>query len=611
MSRLLSILALLPGVFSTPSSWVQAARANPVAVLCVGLGVALATMINLGVPDGLTYIVTIGPMILGVGFFGAVAMEWGLRRAGWWPRGPRTFATAVVIGVAAIGLYSLPDHEAARAFPYLFWQVGAILMALYFALRPPLLDVPPDKGHLMGWYAGQRILVTAALTWLLATVLGGGVSIALVALEEVLGLPVSGEVYAEVWILSHLLVWPMAFLVGAEQVLPEDPRERQPVPERTPRWIAVGVGWALLPLALLYLGILYVYLIQLMLGIAIEWASVAAMNAAYLAFGVAVHMTALPLAKDGHRLAIFYRRVFPWSVPAPLAALIWALGQRLFEYGMTEPRALLTVVVLWLVLLLGRWVLQGPFAGPATPAGLLGALLVLAGYGPWGVSEVTLTSQERAVRGLLAEHGMITEEGFAVPADDPLPAEDQERLADLLYYFDERGANYRMAELFPEGQNTASARIEHLDLDRTAVAEWSLVSVSPDVSSDVLDISGQEALIPVFLHSTSGPVEAGDRAVRLDGLAVELAPPEGGEPDADAASAGRLRFDLTDLVAKALADGNEGSVVLPAARFTVDARTATEHGRLVVRTLTVRHAGDLETAELLSVDGFVMWGDED
>jgi len=454
--------ALLVALASQPSTWISAARAVPVAVGCALLGTLLMTWMNVGVPDSLALIVTIAAMTCGIGFFAALAVDWGLRRQGWWPRPARNFASLIFIGVAGGTLFALPDYPDARLYPYLFWQIGAVLMALYYALRPPA-DAPEDKAHLIGWYAGQRALMSAFTGWALATLLAGGVSAALVACEELLGLPVSGTLYMQVWILAYGIVWPMVFLVGATQALPEEDHERAPVPETTPRWIAVLVNWALIPLALIYMAILYVYLVQTVLGVATEWGSVAALTAAYMAFGVGAHMAALPLATQGSMVASLYRRVFPWTIPLPLLALAWSVWIRLLAYGMTEPRALLVIAVLWLTLLSVIWLLKGAKAGPATPVGVLGILLVMSAHGPWGAPELSFLSQERALRGLLAQHEMI-KDGQALPAPEALSDEDQERLAHLLAYFNDRGANYRIAELFPGGEVTADERAEALGL---------------------------------------------------------------------------------------------------------------------------------------------------
>jgi len=462
MTRSTPISTLFVALASQPSTWISAARAVPVAVGCALLGTLLMTWMNLGVPDILALVVTIAAMTCGIGFFAALAVDWGLQRQGWWPRPARNFASLVFMGVAGGTLFAIPDHEEARLYPYIYWQAGAILMALYYALRPPK-DTPEEKASLICWYAGQRVLMSGLTGWAFATLLAGGVSAALVACEELLGLPVSGTLYAQVWILAYGIVWPMVFLVGATQAMPGEDYERPPVPEQVPRWIAVVVNWALIPLALLYMAILYVYLVQSVLGVATEWGSVAALTAAYMAFGVGAHMAALPLAAQGSMVASLYRRVFPWTIPLPLLALAWSVWVRLFAYGLTEPRALLVIAVVWLALLSVIWLLKGAKAGPATPVGLLGVLLVMSAHGPWGAPELSFLSQERALRGLLAQHEMI-KDGQAIPAPGEVSDEDQERLAHLLAYFNDRGANYRIAELFPGGEVTADERAKALGL---------------------------------------------------------------------------------------------------------------------------------------------------
>ncbi|SDD90705.1 DUF4153 domain-containing protein [Rhodospira trueperi] len=617
MTRSVPVSAVLSALIASPTNWLYAAWAHPMAMVYMVLGLIALTLENVGVPDvtvfgdSITakYLVEIGLMICGVGFAMAVAMDWGLRRTGWWPRQMRIVAIAVVTGVAAASLFGMPDAFLARFYPYLFWQVGAVALALYFALRPPR-DVPtPDAAQLTGWYGGQRVLLSAATTWVLATILGAGVTVALIALDELLGFHVSSDVYAEVWILAYALVWPMSFLVGAELALPEETHERRPVPETPPRWIAVTVGWALIPLALLYLVILYIYLVQLMLGMATDLVSVAGLNAAYLAFGVATHTAALPLARAGNGLALAYRRVFPWSVPAPLAALIWALSLRLFEYGMTEPRAILTVVVLWLVLLLLVWMARGAAAGPATPVGLLGVLLLLSGNGHWGVQSVSMASQDRALRDLLAEHGMMNESGQAVPAVEPLPEAQAERVVDLLEYFDERASNFRIAYLFPAEQGTADERIVYLDLESVAPRVITSLTLEAEPDRNTVPVSGYDEVVPlsVIFGGNTDPIRVGEYALEVEGLTLTVRP-EGGPPQMfglapllDAARAGRSPEDLDATL--------EGVVSLAP---DVMERTATGangwRARLAVDMLNLRHdgTGAPDGMEVLSLDGLLV-----
>ncbi|MQX36795.1 DUF4153 domain-containing protein [Roseospira navarrensis] len=605
--------AIVAALASQPSTWISAARAVPVAVACAVLGTLLGIWMVLGVPDVLALETTIALMTCGIGFFAALAMDWGLRRQGWWPRPARVFGSAVVIIVAGATLYAIPDHPDARLFPYIYWQAGAILMALYYALRPPK-EAPEEKAHLIGWYAGERVLVSAAMGWGLATLLGGGIVVALLACDELLGLPVATEVYEIVWVLAYGIVWPMAFLVGATQAMPEEDHERPAVPERTPRWIAVAVTWALIPLALLYMAILYVYLVQIVLGVATDWGSIAALNAAYLGFGVGAHMAALPLARQGNWFAAFYRRVFPWTVPLPLLALAWAVWIRLFEYGITEARGLLIIAVIWLVLLCVAWLLKGQRAGPATPVGLLGILLVLGAQGPWGAPELSFLSQERALRGLLDQHGML-EDGRAVPAEDEVPKEDQRRLVHLLTYFHERGTNYRIAELFPDGEITAASRARALDLDvPAAMTTQQTLHIYADGAREVVPVSGFDTLVTVSFS------ESGERtavfedvaSVTLDGTAVTVTL-DGAE---DSAS---LTLDLTPVIAAAFAAAEEDtdgeadrigdrSLSLPRDVLTVETEGGPDgaSARLAVETLRVRHDGVADGATLSHVSGTLL-----
>ena len=542
-------------------------------------------------------------MTCGIGFFAALAMDWGMGRTKVWSPKARQVWVIIVMGVVLGTMYAIPDFPEARLFTYIFWQAGAVLMALYYALRPPK-DALPEQAQLIGWYAGQRVILAAVLSGALATLLGAGITVALYALDEVLGVPVASEALAQVWIITHALVWPFTFLAAANQAIPEEDHERDPVPERTPRWIGVTVGWALIPLALLYLAILYAYIVQTVLGLGTDWGSMAALNAAYLAFGVGAHMAALPLAVDGNRLARLYRRIFPWSIPLPLAALCWALWVRLWDYGMTEPRAFLTIVVMWLTLLVVVWAVKGARAGPATPVGLLGILLALSGSGPWGAPELSFISQERALRGLLMEHDMITEDDKVTPAAESLPKDTQRRIVGLLNYFGDRGANYRIHEMFPEDATRPHLRIEAMGLDKIDASAGldRHLSVRPDARNESLEITGYDVMVPVSVYGggDSRPVSraAGAYTLTLAGPALEVTFTD--QSDAEVL----LRLDLTDLMDAALKEratkSDSASVTLPTEALVIAGGAADGadasgwRARLLVQMVSIRHAADIE-----------------
>ncbi len=617
MSSPVPVSSLLSALLQQPATWMNAAGRNPVAALSAVLGTVLLSVEIWVGPGGLIgHGVVIVMMTCGIGFFAALAMDWGLGRTGVWSPKARQVWTLIVIGVVFGTMYAIPDFPEARLFTYIFWQAGAILLALYYALRPPK-DALPEQAPLIGWYGGLRVLLAAALSGALAALLGAGVSIGLFALDEILGIPVDGDVLAQVWVIALALVWPFTFMAAAGQAMPEEAHEREPVPERTPRWIGVTVGWAVIPLALLYLAILYVYIVQTLLGAGTDWGSMAGLNAAYLAFGVAAHIAALPLAVDGNRLARLYRRVFPWSVPIPLAALTWALSVRLFAYGMTEPRALLTVVVMWLLLLLAIWTIKGARAGPATPVGILGTLLALSGSGPWGGPEISFISQERALRGLLMEHDMITEAGKAVPAADPLPAETQRRIVHLLHYFADRGSNYRIHELFPVEATRPPARIEALGLTAvpSTVALDRTLTARARLPLEVIPVAGADVVVPVSLYG-GGPTGPGNQAtgpyrLRLADSAVRISTPAGGDDDP-------LRLDLAPLLTAAFearkSSGDVAMVELPQEALTVETPAPGAGGwgaRLIVSYIAIRHGADIDNDDprarrIASVDGYLM-----
>jgi hypothetical protein len=220
-----------------------------------------------------------------------------------------------------------------------------------------------------------------------------------------------------------------------------------------------------------------------------------------------------------------------------------------------------------------------------------------------------MASQDRALRGLLAEHGMMNESGQAVPAVEPLPEEQADRIVDLLEYFDERASNFRIAYLFPAEHRTTDERIVYLDLESAAPRVMTSLALDAEPDRDTVPVSGYDEVVPLslFFGGNTDPTRVGGYALEIEGLALTVRP-EGGPP---------LAFDLAPLLDKARADrsgGDPDTVMEGVVSLAPDVmeRAATGangwRARLAVDMLNLRHdgTGAPDGMEVLSLDGLLV-----
>lgn len=598
-------------------AWVEAIGAHPIAFACLLTMATVLTLINVGMPDGWDRWLNLALLASGCGFLATLALELDIRRSFPVARIRRFFALAL-LGTTIGVFWPVPLDSETFVYQGLIWGGSLVALLVAVAFRLPF-EMSRPESDLLAWYTGQRFMVGAGLSLALATLLGAGFTGAFLAVEELLAVDVASEVYAQVWILALALIWPMSVMVEANQALPENTKLRPPVPEKPPRWLSILVGWALIPLSVVYMVILYLYLARLAMIGEMPSGMIAPISAAYLAFGAVTHLAALPLAYADRPVSRWFRRLFPFTMLLPIAALAWALSVRIDAYGVTEPRFLLGVIAGWLLLLALVW-MPNQLVSPSRLAGILGALVLIVGGGPWGASAVSLNSQRIQLLELLRAHDMvveveltedeITEPGVTMrrtaqpaPEDAPPPAEVQARMIDILEFFDSRGYSDYLADLFPDEAEDARAydRIAVLKLDPSmaSVGQRTLALIA-DPPRFGVPAGGYDIVLPINLWppATDTLDLGGGRMVRLTGQTLALV-----EDTAEAGETTLIALDLAPMVT-AILEAQEDPFVqqtLPMApdRLEVTAEAGAWRARLLADRLTVVETDEARGLTLL------------
>ncbi len=101
------------------------------------------------------------------------------------------------------------------------------------------------------------------------------------------------------------------------------------------------------------------------------------------------------------------KKIHTWyfvSILVFLPLLIWAIRQRIAQYGITESRYLIMMVVLWIGLV-GIWWLIRRSKSWLLMIGWLLILAISSVYTPWSASSVSLTNQKLRLEQLLTDNG--------------------------------------------------------------------------------------------------------------------------------------------------------------------------------------------------------------
>ncbi len=284
-------------------------------------------------------------------------------------------------------------------------------------------------GERNGFWQYNRLLLQR---FLLATVFAGvlyvGLSIALLALDNLLGMYIDGETYQTLFFLIFFFFHPLWFLGGVPSDL--DALEHN---HEYPRPLRIFSQYILLPLVSVYLLILSAYLVKVL--VTWVWPSgwIGYLVSSVCTAGVLSILLLQPLReRRANRWVAVYCRGFYIAILPALIMLLLAVGKRVAQYGITENRYFILVLALWMTALAFAF----SFSRRASPRIIPLSLFVVAlvsSVGPWGAYQVSKSSQLGRLRAILERNELLAA-GRLQPAVAPVNFEDSKELSALMSY---------------------------------------------------------------------------------------------------------------------------------------------------------------------------------
>ena len=409
--------------------------------------------------------------------------------AGWWLVGadadPELQRRAErVLYVASLGLPAfvgakmlVERHRASglrAAVPHL---IAALLLGTVYALRPgwadpiaatryvqisaglhlfvavgPYLRAGGQNGF---WQYNRTLLLRFLVGFVFAAVLFGGLSIALVALDRLLGIEVAEETYGRLWFLMAFVFHPWFFLGG----VPED-LEALEEDRHYPAVLKVFGQYILAPIVAVYLLILTLYLGKIL--VTRMWPSgwIGWLVSSVAAAGILSLLILYPVReRRENRWVATYARWFFVALLPSVAMLLLAAWKRIDQYGITERRYFLVVLALWLAGVSLYSIFRRDVSIKAVPATLC-ALAFLTLFGPWGAYAVSERSQTARLAELLATHDLPVARGAPVEVAGAVPFEDRREISAVVRYLAETGRTARLrawlGDRYPEAVSAAA-----------------------------------------------------------------------------------------------------------------------------------------------------------
>lgn len=433
-------------------------------------------------------------------------------RRNWKPR-VRWFASALGAGLLLV----LHHHLDPWLDEALVQRYAHVTLTLHLAVSVvPYVAVAESHGL---WQYNRALFFRFLLATLYAGVLFAGLSLALAAVDNLLGIEVPGAHYGRLFLTIAYFFHPVFFLAG----VPADFREL----ERSryyPAALRVLSVYVMLPLVAVYVTILMLYLGKIV--VTGTWPGgwtgylVSSLAVAGIFSLLVVHPERIARKQgwiDRYALAFWIA-----IVPAVVMVLL-ALWQRIEQYGVTERRYLLGVLAVWLGAIALHRVITRTRDIKAIPL-TLAVIGTVTFAGPWSAYAFAEHSQAGRVAGILTAHGALAD-GRVGSETIRIPYEEWEQVEEAVrYLIDNHGTSAMEGWYGDEGSPAApGGDPPEDDVDRVVRALISDRDERLERIMAALRVRPEPRNRPVDVHAADRgeplPVEGFDLVIVADGTA--------------------------------------------------------------------------------------------
>ena len=163
------------------------------------------------------------------------------------------------------------------------------------------------------------------------------------------------------------------------------------------------IKFVIIPLIVIYTGVLYIYMAKVVISMQLPKGLISHLVLWYTAFSVIIMILITPFTQKDKFLRNF-KKYFPYfSIPLIFASL-FALSQRIYQYGITEKRYYVLILIFWLlfcmILFIRKMNITGIFIS-------LIACVVIAVYTPFSAKSVSNFSQKERLKRMLVKYGAL------------------------------------------------------------------------------------------------------------------------------------------------------------------------------------------------------------
>ena len=301
------------------------------------------------------------------------------------------------------GIYSVITFVLSIIFYVEYLRTNDYYNIYYFALIPisiilfvliPILNRENKEKYLQSEFSGFVI------TGIFALVLSAGIGIVLTTVNYLFFKSRSFFIFR----LTMYSSWFIAEVLGASLFLsllkkPDTDLENYEFPSIFNSLIK----FVIIPLIAIYTAVLYIYMAKTIISMQLPKGLISHLVLWYTAFSVVIMILITPFTQKDKFFGNF-KKYFPYfSIPLIFASL-FALSQRIYQYGITEKRYYVLILIFWLlfcmILFIRKMNITGIFIS-------LIACVVIAVYTPFSAKSVSNFSQKERLKRMLVKYGAL------------------------------------------------------------------------------------------------------------------------------------------------------------------------------------------------------------
>jgi len=369
---------------------------------------------------------------------------------------------------------------------------GLLFAAHLFVAVAPFLNRLPVADF---WEYNKQLFANFIIGAVYATILHSGLSLALLAVNELFDLNISGKMYAHLFVLLAGVFQTTFFLYHfpARFQFEEKERSYNIVFKNLCRYI-------LIPIVGLYFLILYAYSFKILVTWNLPQGWVSALVLGFSVAGIFTYLInyLLPEYSDS-KIVQAYRKWFWWVLLPMVGLLFVAVGRRISDYGITPERYFVAHAGVWLLVMCVYFLWSKTDNIKFIPISL-GLFVLVAAIGPLSAFEVSERNQVAILRGLLEKNGRFEGSVLKV-AGSAAPKEDAERIHSCLLLLGKHDAFERIESWFPVPVRsiTTDTTQNGYYTRATDIARWLKAAPADVVSAEQL------AIVSVYLRQPKPP----------------------------------------------------------------------------------------------------------